>query len=128
MFCQAAAALLALCTGIDHPARRRVFMDALFARVRDRHDNRWLDQMIPNQSLRGFIDTPFDTGKRSCRVENILAVLQIQNRVTLPREATVPTRQIDQHVAAISENLRSKTGMFLNISGERVSRHENETL
>ena len=35
-----------------------------------------------DQTLRSFIDSPLDAGKRSGSVENVLAVVQIQNRVT----------------------------------------------
>ena len=35
-----------------------------------------------DQTLRSFIDSPLDSAKRSGCVEDILSVVQIQNRVT----------------------------------------------
>ena len=52
-------------------------MDSFFADVCHRHDDERLDQFSMDQSLRGFIDSPLDSGKRSGGVENVLTVVQI---------------------------------------------------
>src|SRR5207244_1828231 len=76
----------------------------------------------------GFINAPLDSGKRGRGVENILPVVQIQNRITSPRKTTVTRRQIDQHVAPISQNFGMKCAMSLNVSGEGVLWFQTETL
>jgi hypothetical protein len=55
-----------------------------------------------DQTLRSFIDSPLDSGKRSGGVENVLPVVQIQNRVTSQRKTPITGRQVDEHIASIS--------------------------
>jgi hypothetical protein len=52
-------------------------MDSFLANVCHRHDDERLDQFSMDQSLRGFIDFPLDSGKRSGGIENVLPVMQI---------------------------------------------------
>ena len=98
-------------------------MNALFARVRHRHDDERLDQILSNQPLRRFIHAPFHSGKSGRGIENILAIVQIKHRVTSPRPAPVTGRQINQNVAPIPQNLRTKRAMCLNVPGQRMFRH-----
>ena len=86
----------------------------------------WLDQFRRDQTLRGFIRAPLDARERGRRVENILAVVQIQNRVTPLRGAPVSLGQINQNIAAIPENFRGKSRVALDISGQSVAHFEQE--
>src|SRR6266566_2931502 len=60
---QAAAAFSGVVFRFDHTRRRCVFVDSFFADVCYRDDDEWLDQFSKDQSLRGFIDSPLDSGK-----------------------------------------------------------------
>src|SRR5262249_24302105 len=101
----------------------RIFVNAVVARVRNRHNHQRLDQILANQTLRRFVYTPFDAGERSRSVENVLAVLQIQNRMTLPRKTRVTARQPDQNITPIAKNLRGKFAVSPDVSGESVFGH-----
>ena len=81
-----------------------------------------------DQTLRSFIDPPLDSGKRGGSVENVLPVVQIQNRVTAQREPPITGRQIDEHIASISQYLGLKSAMSFDIASKRVFGHENEML
>ena len=52
-------------------------MDSFLTDVCHSHDYERLDKFSMNQSLRGFIDPPLNSGKRSGCVENVLAVVQV---------------------------------------------------
>ena len=79
-----------------------------------------------DQTLRSFIDSPLDSGKRSGRVENVLTIVQIQNRVTSQRKTPITGRQVDEHIASISQYRGVESAMSFDIAGKRVFAHENE--
>ena len=81
-----------------------------------------------DQTLRSFIDSPLDTGKRSDSVENVLTVVQIQNRVTSQRKTPITGRQVDEHIASISQYLGVKSAMSFDTASKRMFDHENEML
>src|SRR5215208_1174534 len=81
-----------------------------------------------DQTLRCFIDSPLDTGKRSGSVEHVLAVVQVQNRVTSQRKTPITRRQVDEHIASISQYLGVERAMSFDIASKRVFGHENEML
>ena len=91
-------------------------MDAIFADVGDRHHDDRLNQALANQPLRGFIHTPFDPAEGSGGVENILAIVEIKNRIMPPGRAQITAWQIDQHVASVAENARLEGGMPVNVT------------
>src|SRR5207249_11518507 len=74
---QAAAAFPGVIFRFAYTWRRRIFMDSFLTDVCHSHDYERLDKFSMNQSLRGFIDPPLDSGKRSGCVENVLAVVQV---------------------------------------------------
>src|SRR5579872_140657 len=47
----------------------------------DPDDDHGRNNPLANQTVRGFVDAPFNSGERSRRLEEILAVIQIQNRI-----------------------------------------------
>jgi len=125
---QTPAALSRLVFRLYHTGCRRVFIDSCFACICHRHDDERLDQFLIDQSLRCFIHPPLDSGKRSGRVENVLPILQIENRMTFSRETRVTLRQPNQNVAPISEDLRWKLPVPPDCSRKCVFGHETETL
>jgi hypothetical protein len=109
---------------IDAGRGGRIFMNAIFARVRDRHDDERLHQFAADEALRGFVHPPFHARKGSRGVENILAVMQIKHRVMPLRRSPVARREIDQDVAPVAQDFRSEICVALDITGERRSGHE----
>lgn len=107
---------------------RRVLVNSFLTHVRNGHDDQWLDLLLPDQSLRGFIEPPFDTGKRSGGIKNILPVVQIQNRIARARKTTVTRRQINEHVSTIPQNPGWKSAMQFDVSGEGVFAFQIQTL
>ena len=81
-----------------------------------------------DQTLRSFIDSPLDSGKRSGSVENVLPVVQIQNRVTSQRKTPITGRQVYEHIASISQYLGVESAMSFDIASKRMFGHENEML
>src|SRR6202162_3744525 len=98
-------------------------MNSLFTGVCNCYNNQRLDQIFADQALRGFVYTPLHARKGRCGVENVLAILQIQNRVAFSRKTRISLRQPDQHVPSISKNLGRKLSMPANAAGERVVGH-----
>ena len=74
---ESAAAFFWIIARRDDAGRRRVFMNSLFTQVRNGDDDERLDQLLLDQSLRGFINAPLDSAKRSGCVENVLSIVQI---------------------------------------------------
>ena len=66
---EATAAFFRFRAVVNYATGRRVFVDPVFAGVRDGDDDHRLDQFRGNQALGGFINTPFHAGKRRGRVE-----------------------------------------------------------
>ena len=99
-----------------------IFVDAIFTGICDRHDDDRLDQLLANQALRGFIHAPFDSGKGGRRIKNILAIVQIEDRVPPPPQSQSPVagRQVDQNVAPVAQNAGLELRMRLNNAGQRV--------
>ena len=54
--------------------------------------------------------------------------MQIEDRITFARPAPVTARQIDKNIASVSQNLRPKSAVFLNVPSECVLGHESKTL
>ena len=81
-----------------------------------------------DQTLRSLIDSPLDSGKRRGGVENVLPVVQIQNRVTSQRKTPITRRQVDEHIATISQYIGVESAMSFDIASKRVFGHETEML
>ena len=120
---QPTAAFFPLRLGVDHGPCRRVFMDPLFAHVGDGHDDERLDQSFLTQSLGGFVHAPFHTAECSRSIENILAIVHVQHRITFPGKSPVTRRQIHQNIPPIPENPGWKSAVPFNVSSESVFRH-----
>src|SRR5436190_21488178 len=58
---------------------RRIFVNTILSRVGHSDDDDWFDQLRRRQTLGSFIRSPFDPRERSRRVENILAVVEIEH-------------------------------------------------
>ena len=84
-------------------------MNTFLARVRNCHDDERLDKVLFDQVFRGFVHAPFHACKRRRRIENILAVLQIEHGITPSGETPIAARQINQDVTSVSEDLRRKS-------------------
>src|SRR5205823_2682102 len=109
---------------IDPRRRRPVFMNALLARVRDRDDDQRLHQFLADQALRRFVHAPFHPGKRRRRIEHVLAVMQIEHRILPGRKPAITGRQINEYIPAVLQNFGRERAMLLDVSGQRVRRHE----
>ncbi len=84
----APAAALASRARIDDAACRSVFVNALTAGIGHRHDDERLDQLLFNQALGRFICAPLNSGIGGRGIENILAIVQIEHRITPPPSAS----------------------------------------
>ena len=104
-------------------------MNPFFVDVCDCDDNERLDKISANQTFGSFVHAPFHARKRSCCIENVLAIVQIQYRITPARKTPVAARQINQNVAPVAENLRPKRAVPFDVAGKRVFAHwKKETL
>ena len=103
-------------------------MDSFFADVCHRHDDQRLDQFAMNQALGSFVHAPLHARKRSCCIEDILAIVQIEHRITSARKTSIAARQINQNVAPIPENFREKRAVPFDVSSQRMFAHQIEML
>src|SRR5579884_4207983 len=60
---------------------RIVFTNTILAGVGHCNNDERLDQPLANETFRCFIHAPFHAGKRSRRIENILAIVQVQHGI-----------------------------------------------
>jgi hypothetical protein len=95
-------------------------MNAILARIRDGNDDDRLDQLRGDQALRRFIRAPFHAAERRRRIENILPVVKIQNRIAATPGTTVTYWKINEHVATVPQNFRGKIRMLLDVSSQSV--------
>ena len=95
-------------------------MNALNAGIGHCHDDEWLDQLLFNQALGRFICAPLNSGIRGRGVEDILAIVQIEHRVTPPPSASISGRQVNQNVAWVAQNAGFELRMRLNNAGQCV--------
>src|SRR5436309_2569734 len=100
---QTPAALLPSSFCFDHSRRGRIFMNPVLTHVCDCYHNQRLDYSGADEAFGGLVDAPFHAGKRSCGVEDVLSVVQIQNGITFSRKSAEPRRQINQNVAPVPE-------------------------
>src|SRR5215813_4162899 len=112
----------------DYPRRGRIFVDPVFAHIRYSYDDERLDNSGADEALGRLVDAPFHAGKRSCGVENVLSVVQIQHGITFSRKSTISRREIHQNIASVAENSGPKCPVRFDISGQRVFAHRTETL
>src|SRR6266481_9460120 len=103
-------------------------MDSVFAHVWDCYDNERLGNFGANEAFGGLVDAPFHAGKRSCGVEDVLSVVQIQNGITFSRKSAVTRRQIHQNIASVTENSGPKRAVQFDVSRQRMFAHRIETL
>ena len=92
-------------------------MDAFVAGIGHGHDDDGFHQLLADQLLSRLVHTPFDSRKGGGSIEDILAVLQIEHRITLAGQASIAAGQIDQNVPAIGQDLRSKPRILIDFSG-----------
>ena len=95
-------------------------MNALIAGIGHRHDDERLDQLLFNQALGRFICTPLNSRKGGRGVKNILAIVQIEHRVTPPPSASIAGRKVNQNVAPVAQNAGLELRMRLNNAGQCV--------
>ena len=95
-------------------------MNAIFTRIGHRHDDERLDRVSRDQTLHGFVHAPFNAGKGSRGVEHILAVVEIEHRITMPGKSPVAAGQINQHITPVAQDARLKLRMGFDVPGKRV--------
>src|SRR5450755_3394648 len=80
----------------------RVFVNAGFAGVVNADDDQWLDQPLMDGVVGGFFDVPVVAGNESRRsVEEILAVVKVQDGIAAVRPFLISRWQIDDEVALV---------------------------
>ena len=103
-------------------------MDPVFAHVCDCYDNERLNGFGADEAFGCLVDAPFHAAKRSCCIEDILSVVQIQNGITFSRKSAVARWQIHQNIAPVPENSGRERAVHFDVSGQRVFPHRTETL
>ena len=99
-------------------ARGCELVGPLGAGMVDGHDDQRRDAAVVHQSLGRLVDAPFDARKRGARVEDVLAVVQVQHRVTAPVIVLVARRQVHEDVAAVAERVRVEGLEQPDVAGE----------
>src|SRR5579871_290451 len=87
-------------------AMRHVFAKAVFAGIVDADDNHRRDDSFPYEAIRSFVDTPFNPGEGSRWLEQVLAVIQIKNRIAAARIflVVIAGRKPDSQKAGVTES------------------------
>jgi len=98
---------------------RRVFVDAMVARVIDADDDDRLDASGENELLRRLVDVPL-FAERGRLIEYVLPVVQIEHGIAIGGGLIVARRQVHHDRAVMLEVSRVKILVGSNIPGERV--------
>jgi len=84
--------------------------------LRARNDDQRLNHALRNQSIGGFAHAPVHAGnKRSCAVEKILAIVQVENREAALRLLVIAGRKIDDEVALVAKEARAELLMLVEV-------------
>src|SRR5581483_1747296 len=59
-----------------------IFAEPILPTIVDANEDHWRNRAFPDQTVCRFVDLPFHSGKRNRRLKKILAVVQIEHRVT----------------------------------------------